>query len=84
MIMEDKDTPKCPENYDCAVIAEFSDKREVREVQAEFMHHYCKNNRKNDTGRGGDSHRTKGYPTPFREQTSDGNDSYPKYRRRSP
>ena len=41
LIMEDEDTPKCPEHYDCAVTAEFSSDPEVREVQARHMYHRC-------------------------------------------
>ena len=84
MIMEEVDTPKRPEHYDCAVTAEFSEDPEVRKVQSEFMYHRCNKSCENDTGRGGDHHCSKGYPKSFREHTSDGNDSYPEYRRRPP
>ena len=84
MIMEDQDTPKRPEHYDCAVTAEFSENPEVRKVQAERMYHRCDKRCQNDTGKGGDCHCSKGYPKEFREHTVDGDDSYPEYRRRSP
>ena len=84
MIMVDQDDPKCPEQYDCAVTAEFHDDPEVRQVQAKRMYHRCRKSCENDTGRGGKCGCTKGYPKPFRDHTSDGNDSYPEYRRRSP
>ena len=82
--MEDEDTPKRPEHYDHVVTAEFSDDPKVREVQAKHMYHRCDKRCRNDTGKGGDCHCSKGYPKPFRELTLDGNDSYPEYRRRSP
>ena len=59
-------------------------KPEVRAVQAEFMYHRCRKSCRNDSGRGGSCVCSKGFPKPFREETSDGNDSYPEYRRREP
>ena len=84
LIMDDKDTPKSPDHHDCAVTAEFSENAEVREVQAEFMYHRCNDHCKNDTGRGGTRCCTKGYPKPFRMETSEGDDTYTEYRRRPP
>ena len=84
LIMDEEDTPKCPEHYDCAVTAEFSENAEVREVQAEFMYHRCNDHCKNDTGSGGTHCCTKRYPKPYREETSEGDDTYPEYRRRRP
>ena len=84
LIMEDEDEPKCPEQYDCGVTAEFSDNPEVRELQARHMYHRCDRRCQTDTGRGGYESCNKNYPKKFSKYTVDGKDSYPDYRRRSP
>jgi hypothetical protein len=84
LIMEDKDTPKCAEQYDCGVTAEFSDNPEVRKLQARHMYHRCDKRCQTDTGRGGYDSCNANYPRKFSKYTVDGTDSYPEYRRRSP
>ena len=84
LIMNEEDTPKCPEQYDCAVTAEFSDNPEVRKIQAKHMYHRCDKRCQNDTGRGGSEVCKTKYPKKFSKHTLDGTDSYPEYRRRSP
>jgi hypothetical protein len=80
LIMKESDRPKSADQYDVAVTAELAEDPEIREVQAEFMIHQCGPHCIEE----GEVCCKKGFPKPFNEHTTDGNNSYPNYRRRSP
>jgi hypothetical protein len=76
------------DQYDNIVCAELCDdstdeNRELQRLQLKFMIHRCHDGcfAEDDV-----RHKTclKGYPREFRNETIDGDDSYPQYRRRSP
>ena len=80
LIMKESDRPKSADQYDVAVTAELAEDPAMRKVQAEFMIHQCGPHCIEE----GEVCCKKGFPKPFNEHTTDGNNSYPNYRRRSP
>lgn len=82
------DAPRTPEEYDKYVCAELCDastprKKRLQNLQLKHMVHKCQDSCYAEEDKAHEAC-LKGYPKDFRRETMEGEDSYTKYRRRSP